>query len=212
MTRSKGAWLIWGALAFGGCVIVATVIAAAVTNHSAGGFTRDIRSLSEEAGARLPFYAGAISQLNIMVWASAGSLALLAAYMEPVRRQWFSLFGALLFLFAADDSLMLHESGPRRVIPELAFYAVYAVLALILLVGLSQWRFDEGTFAFLLGGALLATSVIVDQTLAHQYIWEDAPKLLGALLWLVVPLLALIQQRTPRVEEPTATDAAQLIE
>ena len=45
--------------------------------------------------------------------------------------------------------------------------------------------------AFVLGLLLLGLSVVIDQTTHGHYLWEDAPKLLGALVWLTVPLLEL---------------------
>ena len=79
-------------------------VAAALTNRAAGDFTRDIRTLCEAAGSNLPFYAGAMSQLNIMVWAAIGALAPLTAYLLPTDRAWFSLFGVFVFVLAADDA------------------------------------------------------------------------------------------------------------
>ena len=194
------------ALALGAMVVAIVVVGAALTDRPAGDFTRDIRTLCEAAGSNLPFYAGAISQLNIMVWAVIGALALLTAYLLPTRRGWFSLFGAFVLVLAADDALTLHESGPRRVIPERAFYLAYAIVALLLVIGLLRRRFDEATVAFLAGGALLATSVVVDQAVAHQYLWEDGLKLAGACVWVVVPLLELTKLRVTNAEDLRTRD------
>ncbi len=116
------------ALAIGAAAMALAALVARFTHHPAGMLTRDIRALGQEAGAQLPFYAGAVSQLNIMVWAAAGSLAVLVAYLEPLRRRWLLMFAVLLF--AADDALMLHESGTSQVIPEVALFVPYAVTGL----------------------------------------------------------------------------------
>jgi hypothetical protein len=87
------------------------------------------------------------------VWASAGAFALLAACLTPARRGWLALFGAFLYLLAADDALELHESGPHRFIPEPVFYAVYAAIAIVLLFLVSKHRGDESTLVFLVGSA-----------------------------------------------------------
>ena len=50
---------------------------------------------------------------------------------------------------------------------------------------------SSGGRAFILGLLLLGVSVVVDQTIHGQPLWEDAPKLLGAMVWLTVPLLEL---------------------
>ena len=118
------------------------------------------------------------------------------------------LFGAFLYLLAADDAFELHESGPHRFIPEPAFYAVYAAIAVFLLFGVSKRRGGESTLAFLVGGALLAASAVIDQTVEHQYIWEDTAKLLGALLWLVVPIMMLIEEQVLVVGRRSATRPA----
>ena len=206
MRESKGARLIAIALAGGACVVTLTAVAAAVTDRSAGDFTRDVRTLCEAAGASLPFYAGAMSQLNIMVWAAVGALALLTAYMFPTQRAWFTLFGAFVIVLALDDALTLHESGPRRVVPEAAFYVVYAIVGLLLVLGLLRRHFDETILAFVVGGALLASSIVVDQFVAHRYLWEDGLKLSGALVWVVVPLLELTKLRAPHAEQRPTYD------
>lgn len=193
--HTKTAWLVMLALGAGACVAIAIVVASAIADKSAGEFTRDVRTLCEQAGATLPFYAGVVSQLNIIVWASAGAFALLAACLLPARRGWLALFGALLYLLAADDAFELHEAGPHRFIPEPAFYAAYAAIAVVLLLGLSKGRGGESTLAFIVGGVLLAASVVIDLAVKHQYIWEDTTKLFGALLWLVVPIMMLIEEQ-----------------
>jgi hypothetical protein len=192
---SKGARLIAIALVISAGVVALVAVAAAVTDRAAGDFTRDIRTLCEAAGSNLPFYSGAMSELNIMVWAAIGALALLTAYLFATQRGWFTLFGLFVLGLAADDAFTLHESGPRRVIPEDAFYVAYAVVALLLLLGVRRRRFDATAIAFLTGGVLLAASVVVDQAFTHEYLWEDGLKLAGAVVWIVVPLLELMQLR-----------------
>jgi len=141
-----------------------------------------------------------------MVWAAAGSLAVLVAYLEPLRRRWLLTFAVLLFLLAADDALMLHESGTSQVIPEVALFVPYAVTGLLLLRDLTRRKVEDSTIAFLIGGVLLAASVILDQAVGRVYLLEDTPKLLGSLVWLTVPPLSL---RPPSQEDD---DTRQLTE
>jgi hypothetical protein len=204
---SKGARLIAIALAAVAIVVTLVGVAAMLTDRAAGDFTRDIRTLCEAAGSNLPFYAGAVSQLNIMVWAAVGALALLTAYLFPNRRAWFLLFGGFVLVLAADDALTLHESGPRRVIPERAFYVFYAIVALLLVLGLLRRHFDETTVAFLTGGVLLAISIVIDQAVSHHYLWEDGFKLAGASVWIVVPLLELTRLRPSPADREATYDA-----
>jgi hypothetical protein len=92
-------------------------------------------------------------------------------------------------------------------VPEAGFYLLYAAIGMLLLWGaftppsharhedrLSRFRvqnLSSGGRAFILGLLLLGVSVVVDQTMHGPPLWEDAPKLLGALVWLTVPLLEL---------------------
>jgi hypothetical protein len=133
-----------------------------------------------------------VSILNGMVWAAGAALALLAAYLVPEKRRWLLLFGVLLLVFAADDALRLHEGvGPFLGVPEPAFFAAYGVVGLVLLRGVLSRPFDGRTVPFLIGGALLAVSVLVDQLVGGLFFAEDGAKLLGALVWLTLPPLSL---------------------
>jgi len=92
-------------------------------------------------------------------------------------------------------------------LPEEGFDLLYAAIGVLLLLGalrpavtvrpedrLSGFRvqnLSSGGGAFILGLFLLGFSAVVDQTMHGQTLWEDAPKLLGALVWLTVPLLEL---------------------
>ena len=179
--------LVSAALVAGAVVLGVTAELAVLTHEPLSVFTRDIT-----VGAGVPPYVGAISLLNGMVWAAAGALALLVAHLEPLRRRWLLVFAGLVLVFAADYSLRLHESvGPAVGVPEPAFFAVYAGAALYLLAGTRARPRDEGTVAFVLGGFLLALSLVIDEVLHDLYFAEDAAKLLGALVWLTVPPLCL---------------------
>ncbi len=54
--------------------------------------------------------------------------------------------------------------------------------------------------AFLVGAGLLGVSAVVDQSLSGQHLLEDGAKLLGALVWLTVPMIAC---RRPVTEGPS---------
>ena len=188
--------LLPAAIGLGLLLTVVTASAAVLTQSGFGDFSRDFRSLCLAAsGVDLPFYTSAFSFLTFMAWAVAGSFAMLAAYLTPSRRRW--LVGSLLFLLAADDALTLHESGPHRVVPEWAFYAIYAAFGLYLLAGVVRNGIDDVAVAFGVGIALLAVSAGIDEAFKGLYIVEDAPKLLGVLVWVTVPLLSLQVRPTP---------------
>jgi len=200
--------LVPAALLLGLLLVAGTSLLAALNHQPFGSYSRDLKALSAEAGAVLPLLAGGLALLNVMVWASIVSMALLAAVLWPPRRRWLLGFAFLNILLALDDALLLHdEVGPALGLPEEGFDLLYAAIGVLLLwrafrpaVGarpedrLSRFRVQNltpGGRAFILGLLLLGVSVVVDQTMHGQPLWEDAPKLLGALVWLTVPLLEL---------------------
>ena len=185
-----------------------TSLLAALNQQPFGSYSRDLKALSADAGAVLPLLAGGLALVNIMVWASAASMAVMAAVLWPPRRRWLLGFALLNILLALDDALLLHdEVGPELGLPEEGFDLLYAAIGVLLLLGafrvavnarpedrLSRFRvqnLSSGGRAFILGLLLLGVSVVVDQTMHGPPLWEDAPKLLGALVWLTVPLLEL---------------------
>ena len=200
--------LVPSALLLGLLLVSGTSLLAALNQQPFGSYSRDLQALSADAGAVLPLLAGGLALLNMMVWASAGSMAVLAAVLWPPRRRWLLGFAFLNLLIALDDALLLHDGvGPELGLPEQGFYLLYGAIGFLLLfrafrptVGarpedrLSRFRvqnLSSGGRAFILGLLLLGVSVVVDQTIHGQPLWEDAPKLLGALVWLTVPLLEL---------------------
>ena len=200
--------LVPAALLFGLLLVAGTSLLAAVNQQPFGEYSRDLQALAADAGAVLPLLAGGLALLNMMVWASAASMAVLAAGIWPPRRRWLLGFAFLNTLLALDDALLLHdEVGPELGLPEEGFDLLYAAMGVLLLLRafrlavnarpeerLSRFHvqnISSGGRAFLLGLLLLGVSVVVDQTIHGQPLWEDAPKLLGALVWLTVPLLEL---------------------
>jgi hypothetical protein len=198
--------LVPAALLLGLLLVAGTSLLAALSDQPFGYYSRDLRTLSAAAG--VPLLAGGLALLNMMVWASAGSMAVLVAVIWPPRRRWLLVFALLNIFLALDDALLLHEEvGPELGLPEKGFHLLYAAIGVVLLLGAFQpaanlptedrnWRVRVQTLplsgrAFVLGLLLLGLSVVIDQTTHGQYLWEDAPKLLGALVWLTVPLLEL---------------------
>ena len=200
--------LVPAALLLGLLLVAGTSLLAAVTQQPFGEYSRDLKALSADAGAVLPLLAGGLALLNVMAWASVASMAVLAAVLWPPRRRWLLGFAFLNILLALDDALLFHdEVGPALGLPEEGFELLYAVIGVLLLVRafppavnmrsearLSRFRMQNlspGGRAFILGLFLLGVSVVADQTMHGQPVWEDAPKLLGALVWMTVPLLEL---------------------
>ncbi|MEX5718032.1 hypothetical protein [Geodermatophilus maliterrae] len=174
-----------------------TVLAGALFEEPVAVFTRDGSSLGG-----LPWYSGSVSMLNTMVWAAVTALALLVAWLEPRDRLRLTVLGGFVLVLAADDALQLHESvGPENGVPQKVFLALYAVTAVLLLVLFLRGGRRGPTIAFLSGGALLAVSIVFDQLVDRQIlIVEDGTKLLGAIVWLTVPVLAV--SRRARHDRP----------
>jgi hypothetical protein len=200
--------LVPAALLLGLLLVTGTSLLAALNRQPFGLYSRDLMALSAEAGAVLPLLAGGLALLNMMMWASAASMAVLAAVLWRPRRRWLLGFAIVNILFALDDALLIHDGvGPALGLPEQGFYLIYGVIGVLLLVSafrptvnvrpedrLSRFRgqnLSPGGRAFILGLLLLGVSVVVDQAIHGQPLWEDAPKLLGALVWLTVPALEL---------------------
>jgi hypothetical protein len=199
--------LIPAALIIGILTLTAVLTAATAFGVPVGIITRDLITLCTEAGPKLPPFAGALSLFNLMVWASTASLAFLAAALLPGRRKWLLTFAALVCLLDADDALSLHEAATSTGIPELGFYVIYAVLAAALSLTViwrstRDLRIEASTVAFFLGGLLLAASILIDQAFVGQHLAEDGPKLMGALVWLTVPLLCLPADSANRLASP----------
>jgi hypothetical protein len=163
-----------------------------------------LESLTRDAAATLDVLptTGALSVLNGMVWSAAGVLSIFVAWVHPAERGRMRPFGALLLFLAADDALLLHEYvGPYVGVPEVAFYVAYVVAA-----GWILWAFVKAgvhriTATYVLGGAFLGCSVLLDVANLDLYFVEDGVKLIGALVWFVVPVL-LHGHRTTFSEGP----------
>jgi hypothetical protein len=191
--RARTAVLVCGGASVIGLAIMgATYLAAARSHHPTGTYTRDVSTLAAEGGAHLPHFAGAVSLLNIMVFAATGWSCVLAAWLLPAARWWMCGLASLTFLLAADDALLLHETiGPSHHVPERAFYGLYAVAGLVLLLGRIRSGQRLVLAPFLLGALFLGASVVADQLWADEVLFEDGFKLMGSLLWLGVPVVVL---------------------
>ena len=162
-----------------GAVLLAALVLARETGMSLSFFTRDPGSLG-----RLPWYAGVLSQLTVLIWASAATSLLLAARLAPPARRPAALFlGLLALVVGADDALQLHE-GAAGVIPgsDLTVVAVYGIAAPLAL--LLVWRaYATEVLLPLLGAGGLALSALADLAEVGGAAAEDAPKLVAAALW-----------------------------
>ncbi|MGY1622103.1 hypothetical protein ACI789_07915 [Geodermatophilus sp. SYSU D00965] len=178
---------VTAALAIGALALIATVLAAERFDEPVGTFTRDV-----QVTAGMPWYTGALSLFTTTVWAGVTALAAFAAWLEEDERRRLGGLAALAALLMADDALQVHdEVGPQNGVPQIAFMVVYALAAAALSLAFLRRPRAAATAAFLLGAVFLGASVFVDQLLRHAFLLEDGAKLLGALVWLTVPVLSV---------------------
>jgi len=159
---------------------------------------RDTQSLG-----KLPFYAGAISNIGILLWTVTLSVCFFTARLIrqvphlSTHQRFLILAGAFTTLLMIDDFFLLHEGVFRHhlPVPESIIYAVYACMALLLLTLYRKIILSSEYILFLLAGFLLASSIGVDilqhilsrkQYLAlGGYVLEDGFKLAGIITWML---------------------------
>lgn len=188
MPRSQGPWLAIGTALTAGLVVLGPASLVSVR------YDVPIEELTYDTTSLLlaPPYVGSMSMLNLMLCSAAAGMAALVSWMIPAERGRMALFAALMALLGVDDALRLHEGvGPQAGIPEELFYVVYGIAGLWLARAFWPWRAGGPGWAYYLGAALLAGSILVDQVAEHIVLLEDSSKLLGTFVWLTVPVLAV---------------------
>lgn len=147
------------------------------------------------------FYLGAVSTLTIAVWSAVTVLNLFVAWLWRERDA--ALMAALTALMGADDALLLHEkAGPALGIPDLAWPALYGAVSAVLLWRLLRVRALGAAAALVVGLVLLAESLgidVLDEMVLHMtagwlIVAEDGSKLMGAMVWLAVPVLLHVRR------------------
>ncbi len=175
--------LVWSVLAFG---LVALGVTALGTD--AGYFTKDVASIA----GLLPV-AGALSQLGILLWCAASSVAGFSALL--VRRRDEGRFLGYLCLLSAilalDDAFQLHEKIVPRLLglDELHLVVLEGSLLAFILLRFSGIAL-RSSYLFLLGAIVwFAASLLIDRFLSEStfptwhHLFEDGPKFVGILNW-----------------------------
>jgi hypothetical protein len=187
-----------------GVLLLALVrLAASAAGEPVSNFTKDAVAVAE-----VPWYTGSVSLITCMVWAAAASLSLFVAWAAPVTRRRMLSLGAFTTLLAVDDAMLVHDQiGPGHGVPEKLFPVVYAIFALLLLREMLRGSTRAVIVTFLLGAAFLAVSTGFDVVFHDLSILvEDGSKLLGAMTWTTVPVLAYAAAQADKTEP--ARDAA----
>lgn len=186
-SRTATWWPIIATQLVGALFVVATVAASRSFDEPVATFTRDVQDL-----AGIAWYSGAVSTLTIITWAAVATLALVATWLATADRRRMGLFAVLAVALAVDDAFLVHEAvGPENGVPQEFFLGSYALLAAVLAVLFLGAPRTGSSFAFFLGLVWLGLSALADGALQHRFLLEDGSKLLGALTWLAVPLIAL---------------------
>lgn len=171
-----------------------------VSSASLGLLLRDIT-----ATAKLPFFTGFVSQLELILWSA--SLTICSFALVMVNRQQgdfsaskrFLVYSTLLTaVLALDDMFLFHEEiAPNYLhLNELVVYAVYMIVAIAFV--LFNWReiLSSEYTLLLLALMLLAVSVGLDalplDSFHLRYFWEqlelfleDGAKFAGIATWLL---------------------------
>lgn len=142
---------------------------------------------------RLPFYAGFLSNLGVLLWCASAAIYLFTGFLVRGRqgaaadRRFLRTSGLLTAFLLCDDLFMLHEQAlPTYLhIPEAAVYAAYGATVI--------WYLFRSRFALLrteftlLGAAFLflGGSVLIDASSEGRYLSEDGFKFLGIVAWAV---------------------------
>lgn len=171
----------------------------------------------------MPWYLGAASSVNLLVW-SAGAALYLVAGMGLRRHDArlataLTALGVLTLVFSIDDALLLHEIAMPRLLglPQIVTLAVYgiAMLAILLVYRAELMRLPEVDLlvvaALALGGSVLL-DVLGWDTVVRR-VAEEVLKLLGATVWAALPASVIVRRLASpgadneiRVERPHHQD------
>lgn len=174
-------------------VLAVAALGSAASEHAFAYFVRDPAAAVRLDGCEgiACSYAGAVSNVGIVLWLTAATLTLAAALLGRrmgIDRRALSLLwwgGALTAALGLDDLFELHEYAIPALIPhgqELTYLAYgIACLALLALHRALLLRCD--VWLLLVSGALLVVSAVADEILPRNHLLEDGSKLLAIVLW-----------------------------
>ncbi len=160
-------------------------------------FTRDLLAIAE-----LPVYAGSVSTVGFMLWASAAALCFLTAFVlhrvrvEPQLRNYMILAGILTLALLVDDAFMIHEHAPSLGISSELVFVFHGIFLAVLLVRHAREILRTDYILLLAALLFLGASVLIDKLHDYKILWdlgirsyglmylmEDGFKLLGIVGW-----------------------------
>jgi hypothetical protein len=164
-------------------------------------FTRDITAIAD-----IPFYAGLVSQVGVILWSATAAVCLFTTLMLRLQKRNLSaqrfLFqaGILTALLLLDDVFLFHDSVfteylhiRQRYVFLLYLVLILGFLLLNLQVILEREYWILGVAFLLFGASLFIDNVHLYKlepfkaliTKSRSTILEDAPKLAGIATWLL---------------------------
>ncbi len=175
------------------CCLPATLFyAITLLLMTASGFTsvEVLRDVAQQTGQSS--FLGFLSSIGTWLWVSAAAICLFAARFHPGRPgrtqgRLLRLLGWFSLVLAVDDFFLIHD----RYIAEGILLPLYAIF--ILTVAQRYWGIISAIDkpAFLMTGALLAASILVDavqENLPMSYgasqVLEEGFKFVGAAAWM----------------------------
>lgn len=178
---------------------------AALATLGSGGRIRpmDLMSDRSEITGVHHWYVGAVSDLNLFVWAAGAAILVVAAL--GFRRESGNLSGALAWigaftvLFTVDDRFLLHEGVYPRLLgfSQLGTYALYvALLGSILVCYRKVLLHQPEVVLLILALAFLGASVLLDVAgwdTTVRRVAEETAKMLGAVSWMLFPAAIVVR-------------------
>ena len=144
---------------------------------------------------RSPFL-GAVSNLGVLGWCMAGSIALFTGLLLTVRHRkpevaaTFFAGGLLTAVLMLDDLYSLHEDVAPKIlgVPEPLVLALYAVAGLVYLTVFARRLRQFEPALLVVSLALFAASMLADLLILEQYdqlasLSEDGTKFVGIVAW-----------------------------
>jgi hypothetical protein len=153
----------------------------------------------------LPFYAGSIAQLNLLLWAATATSIWLAYYYlkkigfaRPQIRRFLLLAGVITTVLMLDDTYLIHEV----VFPHYLHISEHVVSLAYLILGIAYISFGWTEIVggeywlFFLALGLFLTSIVLDAIPNSYYadyfgmqrlqtMLKEGSKMAGILTWLV---------------------------
>jgi hypothetical protein len=174
------------------------------TDHPVETFTKDPSTL-----AGLPWYTGAVGLGTGVLWFVGGALCLaLPPSDRSQQTRRIKLLGLLMLVLGAEDVFILHEALTALSIPSWIYYAAYLILGLAMAWQFRARPYDAVTAVFIAGGVLLAVSLVWDLLADEQLIIEDGAKLLGVVLWCLIPVWTRREGLQPAMESASRIASA----